>query len=220
MPAGEQSKSERRALNNGATLPVQGRCGMAYSLDELFRSTAARGAMAVAFVLLWVSGTPTAAQPPPPGQFDVRVITRDIAFPNIELGGRVWAGNPPNIGQMVAAEHTFRVPAGEVDFYFAEPTAVSPAGCIYSPDVGMQRVTVNGDKILPAFFHCPEDNSGPCVKGPDSMPLLAQLVSDRYSKYQAALQSYGGKDFRTTQARHEYICYQREQSTRLKQQRR
>jgi hypothetical protein len=190
------------------------------SFIDLLRTCTAQATMAVAVILSLSCVNAAQAQSPAPRLFEVRVITRDMAFTNIELGGKVWVGNPPNDGQFFTAPHTFQPPAGDAYFYFAQPTAVSPAGCIYAPEVGMMTFHVDRDVTLPVFFQCPEDNtSGPCAKAPESSQALGQLVNARLNQYQTALQSYGPKDFRTAQARHEFICYLREQTNRAKQRR-
>jgi len=194
---------------------------MSSSLVKPYQANIARAAMFVAAMLTWSYLTSAQAQPPPPGQFDVLVITRDPAFPNIELGGQVWAGNPPGYGQGQTAPRTFRLPAGENDFYFMTPTKVSPAGCDYLPEAESMRVTVNQSKPQVGLYKCPEDDTpGACIKPPDSAEALAKMVNEKLDQYHTALQSYGAKDFRTTQTRHEFICYQREQSRRAKQVRR
>jgi len=159
------------------------------------------------------------AQQPPPGNFNVRVITRDRAFGNIELGGRVWTGNPPTYAQMKEAEYTFTVKSGVNTFYFATPTNASPSGCTYSPEQEQFDVNVNGDIIVVGFFKCPEDTPSGCHPGPDSLKDLAALVEDRLSKYLAAVHDYGGQDFRAKELRREFLCYQLDQSNRLKQRR-
>jgi hypothetical protein len=171
----------------------------------------------LAVILTWSFISSAAAQPPPPGQFDVRVVTRDRAFPNIELGGRVWAGSPPTYGQMVAAEHTFRLPAGQTLITLATPTAVSPAGCDYVPEQDTLTINVDRSMVLPLFFKCREDNTTACHRGPDDIKVLEKLVDARLEQYQAAVKSYGGLDFRSVEARREFLCYRLDLTNRLRQ---
>jgi len=160
------------------------------------------------------------AQAPPPGQFDVRVVTRDRAFLNIELGGRVFVGNPPGYNDMVPAEHVFRLPAGPALVTVSTPTNVAPAGCDYTPEQDAMNITVDRNMVLPVFFKCREDNTTGCHRGPDDNKALEKLVDARLEQYQADVKSYGGQDFRTVQARHEFLCYRMELTDRLRNPRR